>query len=215
MRYCVLAFAIWIWPMLAHGEEPTTASAEHLPKPRLDGGRPLMEVLHERKSTREFSTQPVERQQLAELLWAAFGVNRPETGQRTAPCTMNLRTIDVYVVTADGAYRYDAAAHALVIACREDIRRLTGGQEYVKTAPLALLYVADQTRMAKVAPAERDFYAAADAGFIGQNVYLYCASESLGCVVHMPGDRAALADKLGLSSDQKIVLAHTVGHASK
>ena len=162
-----------------------------------DGGRPLIEVLRDRKSTREFTTKPLDRQQLAGLLWAAFGVNRPETGQRTAPCTMNLRTIDIYLVTVEGAYRYDADAHGLVSVCGEDVRRLTGGQEYVKTAPVALVYVADQAKLAKVPPAERDFYSAADAGFIGQNVYLYCASESLGCVVHMPGDRSALGQKLG------------------
>jgi nitroreductase len=174
-----------------------------------------MEVLRDRKSTREFTTEPVSREQLANLLWAGFGVNRPETGQRTAPCTMNLRCIDIYVATTEGVFRYDAEAHRLVVIGRQDIRTLTGGQDYVKIAPVAIVYVADLGKLEKVAPAERTFYSATDAGFIGQNVYLYCASESLGCVVHMPGDRAAMAQALDLRPEQQLVLVQTVGHAAK
>jgi nitroreductase len=215
MRHGFAYVVIWMWPLLAVGADSAPPKAERLPAPQMDGGRPLMEVLRDRKSTREFSTRPLNREQLANLLWAGFGVNRPETGQRTAPSTMNLRCIDIYVVTADGACRYDAERHALIAVTREDLRTLTGGQDYTKTAPLALVYVADHAKFSKVAADERDFYAAADAGFIGQNVYLYCASESLGCVVHMPGDRSALSQKLNLRPDQKIVLVHAVGHPAK
>lgn len=174
-----------------------------------------MQVLAERKSTREFSSKPVERDQLANLLWAGFGVNRPETGQRTAPSTMNLRCIEIYVATAEGAFRYDAENHGLVRVNSDDVRAVTGGQDYVKTAPLALVYVADFAKLTKAAAGERDFYAAADTGFIGQNVYLYCASAGLGCVVHMPGDRAKIAQRLVLRPDQKVVLVHSVGYPEK
>ena len=180
MRQYLVCLLLWMGPVLATGADPATPEFESLPAPRMDGGRPLMEVLRDRKSTREFSAQPVNREQLANLLWAGFGVNRPETGQRTAPCTMNLRSIDIYVATTDGAYRYDAETHRLVVVGRKDVRALTGGQDYVKIAPVALVYVADHARLAKVEPAERGFYAAVDAGLIGQNVYLYCASEALG-----------------------------------
>lgn len=217
MQRCVLGVLsvwVWTWSLMALGAEVPPGTQEPLPAPTWDGGRPLMQVLKERKTTRQFSTRPLGRDQLANLLWAAFGVNRPETGQRTAPSTMNLRCIDIYVATAEGAYRYDAESHALVQVGREDVRPLTGGQDYVKTAPLALLYVADHARLAKVTPGEREFYAAADAGFIGQNVYLYCASEALGCVVHMPGDRSGLSQKLGFRPEQSLVLVHSVGYAA-
>ena len=212
MRRYILGLLIWTWPVLAMGGETATPEFEILPSPQMNGGRPLMAVLHDRKSTREFSAQPVSSGQLANMLWAAFGVNRPETGQRTAPCTMNLRSIDIYVAATDGVYRYDADAHRLIVISRKDVRALTGGQDYVKTAPLALVYVSDHAKFSKVAADERGFYGAADAGFIGQNVYLYCASEALGCVIHMPGDRAAMKQALELRPDQQIVLVHSVGH---
>lgn len=215
MRACLFCLLLSMGPATGLGAEGSTVEYEELPGPRQHGGRPLLEVLRDRKSTRSLRADPISRDQLGELLWAAFGVNRPETGQRTAPCTMNLQCIDIYVATSEGTYRYDAAAHRLAVIGRSDVRTFTGGQDYVKTAPLALVYVADHAKLAKVAPAEREFYAAVDAGLIGQNVYLYCASESLGCVIHMPGDRSALAQSLGLSPEQRIVLAHTVGHAAE
>ena len=105
-----------------------------LPKPDTDGGKPLMQALRERKSTREFSPQPLTSQQMSDLLWAAFGVNRPD-GHRTAPSTMNLRCIDVFVATVDGLFLFDADVHALKPILKEDVRRATGGQDFVRDAP--------------------------------------------------------------------------------
>ena len=181
-----------------------------LPKPRTEGGKPLMQALKERQSTREFSPQPLTSQQLSDLLWAAFGVNRPD-GHRTAPSTMNLRAIDVYVGLTNGLFLYDADANALKPVSPEDIRPATGGQESLRAAPVALIFVADESRMAKVAPAEREFYAAADTGYISQNVYLFCASEGLATVVHAV-DKAALAKAMKLAPEKKVVLAQAVGH---
>lgn len=212
MSRCILMGVVCLSSWCVEG---AASEYESLSAPRMAGGRPLLEVLKDRHSTREFKPAPVRREQLSDLLWAGFGVNRPETGQRTAPCTMNLRSIDIYLMTADGAYRYDADGHRLEVITRQDLRGLTGGQDYVQVAPVALLYVADHARFAKLEPAEREFYSAVDAGLIGQNVYLFCASEGLGCVIHMPGDHAALAKALGLRPEQQVVLAHTVGHPAE
>jgi nitroreductase len=205
--------AVWgaVWAADGVGEGRREEGVA-LPAARQSGGRPLLEALRERRSVRDFAARELPESLLADLVWAAFGVNRAETGRRTAPSTMDLRALDVYVVTSRGAWRYDAARHARVAAGVGDLRRLTGGQEYVAVAPVALVYVADERRMERVPEAERAFYAAADAGFVGQNVYLFCASEGLGSVVHMPGDRARLASALGLAPEQKIVLVHAVGY---
>jgi len=184
-----------------------------LPAPQTDGGRPLMQVLKERKSTREFSGEKLPAQVLANLLWAGFGVNRLD-GRRTAPSAMNWQEIAIYVVTAEGAYAYDAAKNQLEPVAKEDLRSLTGAQSFVATAPVNLVYVADLTKASGDA-SEKELFTGADTGFIAQNVYLYCASEGLATVVRASVDREALGKALKLKATQKIVLAQTVGYPKK
>lgn len=183
-----------------------------LPPPEKAEGMPLMQALQARHSTREFAGKPLPPQVLANLLWAASGVNRPGTGQRTAPSAHDWREIDVYAVTADGAYRYDAPTHRLLKVAAGDLRPLTGVQDFVASAPLNLVYVADLDRMSGASAADKAFYSAADTGFIAQNVYLYCASVSLAVVVRGLLDREALGAALGLGPQQRITLAQTVGY---
>jgi SagB-type dehydrogenase family enzyme len=183
-----------------------------LPSPETTGGMPLMQALKARHSTREFGSQPLPPQVLSNLLWAASGVNRPETGQRTAPSAHDWREIDVYVTTADGAYRYDPPTHTLIKVVAGDIRPLAGVQDFVATAPLNLVYVADLNRMSGASAEDKVFYSGTDAGFVAQNVYLYCASSGLAVVVRGLLDRDALGAALGLGSHQRIILAQTVGY---
>jgi SagB-type dehydrogenase family enzyme len=186
-----------------------------LPKPQTDGGKPLMQALKERKSTRTFSTEKLSPQTLGNLLWAAFGINRPETGQRTAPSAVNWQEIDIYVATADGLYLYVAKGHALKPILTNDIRGQTGMQPFVKDAPVNLVYAADYARMNRGTPEEKTLFSAADTGFIGQNVYLFCASEGLATVVRGMVDRPALAKVMKLRPEQKIILVQTVGYPQK
>ncbi|MBM3887763.1 MAG: SagB/ThcOx family dehydrogenase [Verrucomicrobia bacterium] len=182
-----------------------------LPEPQTDGGRPLMQALKDRKTTREFSPEPLSPQVLSNLLWAGFGINRPENAHRTAPSAMNSQEVDLYVAMAEGLYLYVAKAHQLQPVLAKDIRAQTGSQPFVKEAPVSLIFIADLARMTKAKPAEREFYAGIDTGFISQNVYLYCASEGLATVVHVV-DRAALAKVMRLRPQQKVILAQAVGH---
>ena len=149
---------------------------------------------------------------LSNLLWAADGVNRPETGKRTAPSARDWREIDIHVATVDGVFVYDAGAHVLRLVVAKDLRALTGMQDFVGTAPLDLVYVADRRRMVDAGEADRDFYSATDAGFIAQNVYLFCASTGLNTVVRGSVDREALAEALNLNPQQQVILAQTVGY---
>jgi SagB-type dehydrogenase family enzyme len=188
------------------------SGAIELPPPETAGGMPLMQALKARHSTREFGSQPLPPQVLSNLLWAASGVNRPDSGQRTAPSAHDWREIDVYVTTADGAYRYDPSTHALIRVAAGDIRPLTGVQDFVASAPVNLVYVADLDRMSGAGvgcAVERLVFGA---GFIAQNVYLYCASVGLAVVVRGLLDREALAAALGLGKHQRILLAQSVGY---
>lgn len=183
-----------------------------LPPPETAGGMPLMQALKARHSTRSFGSQPLPPQMLANLLWAAGGVNRPDTGQRTAPSAHDWREVDMVVTTAEGAYRYDPPTHTLIRLASGDIRPLTGAQDFVATAPVNLVYMADLERMSGASAEDKAFYSAADAGFMAQNVYLYCASAGLAVVVRGLIDRDALGAALGLGRHQRVILAQSVGY---
>lgn len=153
-----------------------------LPKPRIEGGKPLMVALKDRCSTKAFSPQPISMEMLSDLLWAADGINRPDLGKRTAPSAVNSQNIDIYVLLAQGVYLYDVKAHSLVPVLGEDLRPLSAGpQAYAKDPPLHLLYVADYTKMSMIPDHfKRIFFSACNASAICQNVELYCASAGLG-----------------------------------
>jgi nitroreductase len=188
------------------------ADATHLPPPRTEGGRTLTEALQLRRSTREFSAKPISQQLLSDLLWAAFGVNRPEEGGRTAPSAYDHQEIDIYVFTTTAVYRYAAKEHALETAAEGDFRALTGTADFAKAAPVSLVYVADHSKSVKARAWEVEKHAYVDTGFIGQNVYLFAASEGLGSVFHESVDRGAVAEKLGLRRDQQVTFAQAVGY---
>lgn len=186
-----------------------------LPAPQRDGGKPLMQALALRKSTRSFQEKKLPPQVLSNLLWAACGVNRADSGKRTAPTAKNWQEIDVYVATADGLYLYNAAAHRLDPVLADDIRASTGGQPFVKTAPVDLVYVADRAKMADAPAESREFYSATDAGFVSQNVYLFCASEGLATVVLGWVDKPKLEKAMKLRPDQRVILSQPVGYAKE
>ncbi|NLG05973.1 MAG: SagB/ThcOx family dehydrogenase [Clostridia bacterium] len=204
--------ALLLLPVQTLGQ---TGKTIQLPSPRMEAGRPLMQALKDRKSTRAFTREQLPLQTLSDMLWAAFGINRPETGGRTAPSALNRQEIDVYVATSDGIYLYDPKAHVLNVVVPGDHRRVRGRQSFVEDAPINLIYVADYSKMTGSPQEEKDLYAAADTGFISQNVYLFCASEGLATVVRGSIDRPALTRVMKLRPHQKIILAQTVGYPTK
>jgi nitroreductase len=195
-------------PMLARAQE---LKPLELPPPHGAGGQPLIETLKLRRSTREYSDRPLPAQVLSDLLWAAFGVNRPN-GDRTAPYWRHVMVMDIYAAMADGVWLYEPKAHTLLPYLKDDIRAETGLQDFVAGAPLNLVYVAHGERMMDVPAEERRLYASVDAGFIGQNVYLFCASEGLGTVFRGAVDYTKLARALQLPDQQFVTFAQTVGY---
>ena len=150
---------------------------------------------------------------LSDLLWAAYGVNRP-SGDRTAPYWRHIMVIDVYAAVADGVWLYDPAQHALRLHLDADLRADTGVQDFAATAPLDLVYVVHGERMQDITPEERRLYGSVDAAFAGQNVYLYCASEGLATVFRGSIDYSKLARAMRLADGQFVAFAQTVGYPS-
>jgi nitroreductase len=185
--------------------------------PDLDRPAPLMRALKERRSVREYDTRPLTLRQLSELLWAANGVNRDD-GKRTAPAAVNQQLVDIYVILPVGAFMYDAPGGRLLPVAAGDLQKMAGRQEFVASAPVNLIYVADPARFkprpgpGPAIPVEEKLnWSRIAVGAIAQNVGLYCASEQLGNVVRAMVDREKLSPALKLRPDEVIILAQTVG----
>jgi len=187
------------------------AQSLDLPAPQKTGGMPLMDALAKRSTVRAFDSRELSPRQLSSLLWAAFGINRPD-GKRTAPSARNYQETDIYVLLQQGAYVYNAKSNKLDPVVAEDIRALGGTQAFVKDAPVTLVFVADLAKMGDGSKENKMNTAHIDVGYISQNVYLFCASEGLVTGARMWVDKAALGPKLKLRPDQMIILAQSVGY---
>lgn len=164
-----------------------------LPKPQMTGGKPLMEALAARAASRSFSDRPVPEQVLSDLLWATWGINRPD-GRRTAPTARNTQDIQVYAVLESGVWLYDAAANELVLALGGDARKKFGG------APVTLLF----------AVPEKDRFGFMHAGSLYQNAGLFCASAGLANVVKATGADALQGD-LPLPAGYVVPIVQSIG----
>lgn len=190
-----------------------------LPAPDRKGGKPLMQTLNERQTTRTFTEDKLTQQQLSDLLWSAWGINRADQKKRTAPSAMNYQEMDMYVAMPGGLYLYVAENHSLKMINDKDLRKTTGTQSYVNNAALNLVFVADMSKVGKKEGVRIDdsdlFMSYSNAAFMSQNVYLYCASANLGTVIRGSIPKDKLAAEMGLRSNQIIILAQTVGVIKK
>ncbi|MCD8194321.1 MAG: SagB/ThcOx family dehydrogenase, partial [Tannerellaceae bacterium] len=172
----------------------------------------IMKTLSERRSVRAYAEQELSLQDLSDLLWAANGISQESDGKRTAPSALNKQDIDVYVVMKEGAYLYDAKAHALnPIAAGDHRVAVAGGQDFVKTAPVSLVLVSDLSRFGDVSDRTR-VTGAMDAGYVSQNICLFCAGTGLATVPRGTMDRDALKEILKLTGSQELMLNSPVGY---
>jgi SagB-type dehydrogenase family enzyme len=182
-----------------------------LPTPSKTGGKPLMDALNARSSSRDFSSKELSQQELSDLLWAADGINRPESGKRTAPTAMNWQDLDIYVVLPSGIYLYLPKENMLKLKKTGNYMKNTGKQDFVENAALNLVYVSDLSKMKDAKKEDKVLYAGIHTGAVTQNVYLYCASVGLNTVTRRFIDFEKLTSIMELTSDQMIVLSQTVG----
>lgn len=189
-----------------------------LDQPDLSGGKPVLSILQDRHSSREFSSAALDRRQIAEILWAAGGVNRRHDDGSvgfTYPNSHNDQAMIVYAITRDGAYRYDPIGHELVLLAPGDHRAVAGVQSYVADAPLNLLYVADMSRITSETETERLMTAALNAGHMAENVYLYATMEKLNVISRSNIDRDELRLLFKLPIYFEPILGQTVGLPGK
>ena len=185
-------------------------NVQQLPTPKFDkksNGVSLVETLQRRESVREYSAEAITDQELSNILWAACGINRPDSKRLTSPTAMNAQDIIVYVCRADGAWRYDALQNSLTRITELDLRKAIGGrQEFAVNAPVCLLLVSDISKLR----GNREF-GAMDAGYVSENIYLVCAAMGMKTVARAMMERDALVRELGLNDSQIPMLNHPIG----
>ncbi len=183
-----------------------------LPEPQKNKStKSLMVLLNERQTSRNFSDKELSKQELSNILWAGFGYNK--YGKRTAPSAANKQEIDIYVALKSGLYQYDAKENILIQIRKDDIRAKTGKQDFVKEAPISLIYVADKKRMNPGDEIGTHGTLNIDCGFISQNVYLYCTAMDYATVVRGGGiNREELAKEMGLDNTYTIIVCQTIGY---
>lgn len=181
----------------------------HLPEPVTSGGKPLFDVISERHTSRSFSDAAIDHQTLSNLLWASWGYSREM--KRTAPSSHNRQEIELYLAMKDGVYLWNAVQNVLLQVDDRDLRSATGMQEFVGTAPVEVIYVAESSRI--TGKDERGIVETVfiDTGFISENMYLFCAQAGLITVVRAMVDRKALAAELNFRPDQMITMVQSVG----
>ncbi len=183
--------------------------------PDPNAGVLLMQALKMRKSIHSFKNCEISDKQLSSLLWAANGVNRPgiskgREGMRTAPSAKNHQEIELYVFLLSGIYKYDAPGHRLELIRSGDYRKNCGMQSFFAEVPVAICLVANFSLMGKYDEKKRAFYSGIDAGYVSQNIYLYCASEDLATTACGLIDRKNLHQLLYLD-DAKAMISHPIG----
>ena len=184
-----------------------------LPEPDTKGGKPLMECMTLRKSSRSFSSKKLSPQILSNIFYAADGISRKD-GRKTVPTARNVQNQMIYAATADGSWLYLPKTHTLKKLGSKDIRSVCGKQGFHADAPLVLIYVAEPAKVGST-PEQQQNYAANHAGYSSQNVYLYAASEGLATVVCAMVDRDALSKALDLPVSQQIMYSQPIGYPGK
>jgi nitroreductase len=197
---------------LSTSSAQASAQSIKLPPPGTGGGLPLMQALVKRRSIRAYEERALPDQTMADLLWAAFGINRPESGDRTAPSWRHSIETDIYVCTRDAVYLYEPKAHELRRVLEIDIRGKTSSMVFAATAPIVLVYAADLGRMAEAPREQQVLNAHVDSAIVAQNVYLFCASAGLGTVILGTVDRSGLPKRMGLHDSQIVTFAQPVGY---
>lgn len=184
--------------------------------PNKTRGASLMQALNDRESVREFSNKPLSTQDLSDLLWAANGINRPDSKKRTAPSALNKQDVDIYVCLPEGIYLYDAEKNSLKPVAEGDHRAAVGGQQdFVRKAPVSLILVSDISRFGMGDNEQVRLMAAMDAGIVSQNINLFCAANNLVTVPRASMDKDKLKKVLNLKEHQLLLMNNPVGYPQK
>ncbi len=177
-----------------------------LPTPNLKNDATLKSALERRSTNRNFSIRALSELEIANLLWAAYGENRPD-GKRTVPAAMGIYAIEIFVALPDGVYSHDRGNNSLRKISSEDIRAASDGRKMGAYAPLVLIMVADKEAFGE----KGERFAAMEAGAIMQNIYLFCAGYNFNTVACGSFDNETITRELKLPANKYVMITQIVG----
>jgi SagB-type dehydrogenase family enzyme len=156
-------------------------------------GRPIWEVIAQRRSIRGFSNQPITFSELSQLIWATQGITSRAWGFefRATPSAGALYPIETYIVVnrvkeiSPGIYHYNVKEAKLSLLKEgdfgSDLCQAGLDQEMLEEAACVFIWTAIGER-SKWKYRERAYrYIYMDVGHIGQNLYLAATALNLGC----------------------------------
>jgi SagB-type dehydrogenase family enzyme len=210
MRSIMVFFMAAFFPGLISGQLPEDI---RLSTPDMDRGLTIMKAFEKRASSSSFSSRELSLRDLSDLLWASIGINRPESGKRTAPTAVNAQDIDIYVLLKSGTYLYDAKSHTLKgIAIGDNRKLVSDRQTNFADAPVMLVLVSDISRFRGDDNERKLSWAAMDAGIVSQNISLFCAATGLATRPRASMDMEGLRKLLSLTATQYLLLNNPVGY---
>jgi len=187
-----------------------------LPAPVIDGQISLEAAIASRRSMKEFAPTPLTREQIGQLAWAAQGITEPEKGFRSAPSAGAMYPIQLYLVTAEGAYRYVPAGHKLerlpVADALVAFRAATANQPSIQVAPVTFIITASFGPMRDRFGERADPFVYMEAGHIGQNLQLQATALGLGSLPIGGFDPARVSEALSLPAEHTVIYLMTIGH---
>jgi len=187
-----------------------------LPKPRTEGGLPLLNALKHIQTSFSFDKEDFSLQQISDMLWAAYGINKSQAGKRTAPSVMNYQDSEIYLSIKKGVYRWEPQSNILICVLDRDIRTLTGGDHrFASFVAVNIIYVSNFDKLKDIPRNKKEVYAAAHAGFISQNVYLWSSSFGYATVVRGWVDREKLQEVMGLEKNRRVIFTQSVGYPAQ
>lgn len=196
-----------------------------LPQPVLKGTMSVEEALHKRRSIRSFSNKPLTIEQIAQLLWATYGVtsNYGNVYFKTAPSAGATYPLEIYLLVntptkelKEGLYKYNPVKHSVNLIktgnIKTELSKAAYNENMIEEAPICIIITAIYSRTTRrYGERGRDRYVCMDAGHAGQNIYLQATALGLSTCAIGAFDDDIVAKVLNLPPEETPLYVFPIG----
>lgn len=214
-----------IWPKSYGSEQRVVTGTFNLPEPQLTGNMSVEQAIHDRRSVRRYSNEPLTLQDVSQILWAAQGITDQSTKFRTAPSGGHTYPLEVYILIGkegvkglnEGVYHYNPFNNTLEQILGNDLRsELSAENEWVKGAPVSIIITGNYQKMIDKYKDEKlsTRFVDMEAGHAGQNIYLQVEARNLATVALGSFNDDQVHKILKIPANEKTLYIYPVGHPS-